>query len=153
MKVFIRLIVIVVVAGIGTSAVALAIVPQVVTIATAHDSTSSLPDLTPLAQRSVMYAADGSVIAVLNAEENRREISLAEVPKPVVDTILAVEDEDSPSGTYHAVLYVKFAVVLVSGVTAFLHARARSNVGLAVFGALTGVSALAALVLGIVLAG
>jgi putative copper export protein len=67
--------------------------------------------------------------------------------------VIEVEDEDSPSSTYHAVLYVKFAVVLISGVTAYLHARARSKAGLAAFGALTGISALAALILGIVLAG
>jgi hypothetical protein len=38
-------------------------------------------------------------------------------------------------------------------ITAALHARAGSAVGLAVFGALTGVSALAALFLGVLLAG
>src|SRR4051812_12012520 len=67
--------------------------------------------------------------------------------------VLEVEGDDDPSSRYHAVLYVKITVVLVSGLTAYLHARARSRAGLAVFGALTGVSALAALVLGIVLAG
>jgi hypothetical protein len=48
---------------------------------------------------------------------------------------------------------VKLVVVAVSGITAFLHARARSAAGLAVFGALTGLSALAALFLGVLLAG
>ena len=48
-------------------------------------------------------------------------------------------------------LWVKIAVVAVSGLTAWLHARAKSRAGLAVFGALTGVSALAALFLGIML--
>lgn len=57
------------------------------------------------------------------------------------------------TGRYQVTLMVKLAVVAVSGVTAFLHARARSTVGLAVFGALTGISALAALFLGILLAG
>jgi len=67
--------------------------------------------------------------------------------------VVAVQHEDDPSSTYHAVLYVKMAVVLVSGLTAYLHARARTKAGLAVFGALAGASALAALVIGIVLAG
>jgi hypothetical protein len=40
----------------------------------------------------------------------------------------------------------------VSGVTAAVHARASTN-GLAVFGALTGASALTALFLGVLLAG
>lgn len=52
-----------------------------------------------------------------------------------------------------ATLVVKLIVVAISGITAALHARARSATGLAVFGALTGLSALAALFLGILLAG
>jgi len=48
---------------------------------------------------------------------------------------------------------VKLIVVVISGITAALHARARSPAGLAIFGALTGLSALAALFLGILLAG
>lgn len=65
--------------------------------------------------------------------------------------ILAEADKDT--GHYRTTLIVKLAVVAVSGITAVLHARARSTVGLAVFGALTGVSALAALFLGVLLAG
>lgn len=57
------------------------------------------------------------------------------------------------TGSYEVTLVVKLVVVAISGVTAALHARARSTLGLAVFGALTGVSALAALFLGILLAG
>lgn len=65
--------------------------------------------------------------------------------------ILAEAAKDT--GRYRTTLIVKLAVVAVSGITAFLHARARSTAGLAVFGALTGVSALAALFLGVLLAG
>ena len=57
------------------------------------------------------------------------------------------------SGAYETTLVVKLIVVAISGVTAALHARARGRAGLAVFGALTGISALAALFLGILLAG
>jgi putative copper export protein len=56
-------------------------------------------------------------------------------------------------GKYEATLVVKLIAVVVSGVSAALHARARSKTGLAVFGALTGISALAALFLGVLLAG
>jgi putative copper export protein len=56
------------------------------------------------------------------------------------------------SGSYETTLVVKLIVVAVSGVTAALHARARGTTALAVFGALTGISALAALFLGILLA-
>jgi putative copper export protein len=56
-------------------------------------------------------------------------------------------------GSYETTLVVKLIVVAISGLTAALHARARSTTWLAVFGALTGISALAALFLGILLAG
>ena len=57
------------------------------------------------------------------------------------------------TGSYETTLVVKLVVVLISGVTAALHARAHGTAGRAVFGALTGVSALAALFLGVLLAG
>lgn len=60
-------------------------------------------------------------------------------------------DTDRITGAYRTTLIVKLVVVGVSGVTALLHARARSTVGLATFGALTGVSALAALFIGVLL--
>ena len=56
-------------------------------------------------------------------------------------------------GSYETTLVVKLIVVVISGVTAALHARARNPRWIAVFGALTGLSALAALVLGVLLAG
>jgi putative copper export protein len=55
-------------------------------------------------------------------------------------------------GAYEVTLWVKIALVAVSGLTAWLHARATSATGLAVFGALTGLSAIAALFAGILLA-
>jgi putative copper export protein len=56
-------------------------------------------------------------------------------------------------GAYQTTLVVKLIVVAISGVTAALHARARNPRWIAVFGALTGLSALAALFLGILLTG
>ncbi|QUW85560.1 hypothetical protein SMIR_41640 (plasmid) [Streptomyces mirabilis] len=64
-----------------------------------------------------------------------------------------VAEQDKNTGSYRTTLIVKLAVVAVAGVTAFLHARARHAAALAVFGALTGVSALGALLLGVLLAG
>jgi len=57
------------------------------------------------------------------------------------------------SGSYETTLIIKIVVVAISGAAAALHARARSRAGLAVFGALTGISALAAVFLGVLLAG
>jgi putative copper export protein len=64
-----------------------------------------------------------------------------------------VAERDEITGAYRTTLIVKLVVVVISGVSAFLHARSRSRVGLAVFGALTGVTALTALLLGVLLAG
>ena len=61
------------------------------------------------------------------------------------------EEGDDPA--YERTLWLKYALVLVSGATAFLHARARSRGAMAAFGALTGLSAIATLFVGILLAG
>jgi putative copper export protein len=57
------------------------------------------------------------------------------------------------SSAYGVTLFVKITVVALSGITAFLHARSQSRTALAVFGALSGLSALGALFLGVLLAG
>ena len=67
--------------------------------------------------------------------------------------IVAVRSQISGSASYRTTLIVKLAVVVVSGVAAALHIRSRTARGRAVFGALTGLSALAALFLGVLLAG
>ncbi len=54
---------------------------------------------------------------------------------------------------YRTTLIVKLVVVVISGITAALHVRSRTARGRAVFGALTGLSALGALFLGVLLAG
>ena len=54
---------------------------------------------------------------------------------------------------YREVLAAKIAVVAASGITAYAHTKATTTKGLAVFGALTGLTALGALYLGILLAG
>ena len=62
-------------------------------------------------------------------------------------------EQDKITGSYRTTLIAKLAAVLVPGVTAFLHARSRSTAGLAVVGVVTRAFALAALFLGILLAG
>jgi putative copper export protein len=63
--------------------------------------------------------------------------------------VVAVDDD---SAAFQNTLSLKYVLVLASGVTAVLHARARSRTQMAVFGALTGLTALAALFVGIMLA-
>jgi penicillin-binding protein 1A len=48
---------------------------------------------TTLDQRSFVFASTGERIAMLRAAENREPIALADVPKHVVDAIIAVEDK------------------------------------------------------------
>ena len=60
--------------------------------------------------------------------------------------------EGDKGPAYERTLMLKYALVVASGVTAFLHARSTSRRGLTVFGALTGLTALAALFVGIMLA-
>jgi putative copper export protein len=64
--------------------------------------------------------------------------------------VFAVHDK---THAWKTVLMVKIVVVILSGLTAYLHQRATSRRGLAVWGALTGLTALGALVIGISLAG
>ena len=67
--------------------------------------------------------------------------------------IVAVSPQISHSASYRTTLIVKLVVVAISGLAAAWHIRARSVRGRAVFGALAGISALAALFLGVLLAG
>jgi putative copper export protein len=60
---------------------------------------------------------------------------------------------DPMTTSYRATLIAKLAVVAASGITAVLHARAKSTARLAIWGAVTGLTALGALFLGVLLAG
>jgi putative copper export protein len=66
--------------------------------------------------------------------------------------ISATHHEISHSSDYRATLWAKLGFVALSGIAAYLHARATSRKGLAIWGAATGLFALAALFWGIVLA-
>ncbi len=57
------------------------------------------------------------------------------------------------SGAWRVTLWVKLAVVGTSGLSAWLHTRARSRRGVALWGAASGLSAMSALLLGVILEG
>ena len=67
--------------------------------------------------------------------------------------IAAVSPQISHRAGYRTTLIIKLVVVVISGVTAALHIRSRTARGRAIMGALTGISALAAMFLGVLLAG
>lgn len=54
---------------------------------------------------------------------------------------------------WKAALGAKVAVVVLAGIAAFLHSRSKSRAGLAAWGAVAGISSVAALVMGVFLAG
>ncbi|MBI1377848.1 MAG: hypothetical protein GC157_10255 [Frankiales bacterium] len=62
-------------------------------------------------------------------------------------------EQANATSTWNAVLGLKVLLVLLSGVAAWLHTRATTTAGLAVWGALSGLSAVAAVYVGVLLAG
>ena len=62
-------------------------------------------------------------------------------------------DAVAASPGWDMVLGIKVLLVALSGVAAFVHTRATTTTGLAVWGALSGLSAIAAVYVGILLAG
>jgi putative copper export protein len=70
----------------------------------------------------------------------------------VLTGIWNIADADPEGGRYRTTLIVKLVVVAVSGIAAYVHSRARTRKGLAIWGAAAGLSALLALLLGIMLA-
>jgi putative copper export protein len=64
-----------------------------------------------------------------------------------------VAHPDHSSTAWRIVLWVKIAVVLIAGLAAYLHQNSRTKAGLAIGGAVAALASLAALVLGVALAG
>lgn len=64
-----------------------------------------------------------------------------------------IAEHSKEHGSYNTTLMVKYALVIASGATAYIHAQAKSKTNLAIFGALTGLTALGAMFVGVVLAG
>jgi penicillin-binding protein 1A len=74
------------------TAVVIGVAPRLWLVANAHEELPvELPEFQPLSQRTVVYDNGNNVIAVFE-RENSQPISLSQVPKPVIDALLAVED-------------------------------------------------------------
>jgi penicillin-binding protein 1A len=89
---FLRLSIIVVLAGTGLAGAALAMFPAADALTSANSNDVPDIDLGPLDQRSYVFAADGSILAAFHAEVDRQPIPLEDIPGTVVDAVLAVED-------------------------------------------------------------
>lgn len=88
---------IVVLAGVLLAVTVVALAPQVHDIVTANASVADEIDLGALDQfavRSDVFASDGTLLTTLHAEQNRRPITLDQVPQAVIESVLAVEDAD-----------------------------------------------------------
>ncbi|MDH3296074.1 MAG: transglycosylase domain-containing protein, partial [Acidimicrobiia bacterium] len=86
-------IVLIAVAAVASTAV-VASAPHVATFATSHSGTAADLELSSLAERSSMYASDGTFLTFLTEEENRQEVDLEDIPQEVIDAILTIEDAD-----------------------------------------------------------
>ena len=71
----------------------------------------------------------------------------------IVTGIWNIAVEKDPSSAWQGVLGAKMLVVLLSGVAAYVHTRVSTRSQIALWGALSGLSAITAVVLGILLAG
>ena len=71
----------------------------------------------------------------------------------VLTGIWNVIAEGDQGSDYQNTLMLKYTLVLAAGVTAYVHSKAQSRRTMAIFGALTGLTALATLFVGIMLAG
>ena len=95
MRILLRFVSVVAVAATALALLVATVVRPMVAAATKGGS-ARLADVNVIdepSERSYVYAADGSVIAVLHAEENRSPVTLEQVPPILVDAILDVEDE------------------------------------------------------------
>ncbi|HEY5334524.1 MAG TPA: transglycosylase domain-containing protein, partial [Mycobacteriales bacterium] len=84
------------VAGLIVAGLALPVVAGVTWIAhSEQDALNSVPSFLnqpPLAQRSVMYAADGSVLATISGPEDRVVVGSSDIPAVMKKAIVAIED-------------------------------------------------------------
>jgi membrane peptidoglycan carboxypeptidase len=89
----VRFVVVVVAGGAGLVVATLALAGPARAFFTAGTVGPTKVDLRPLAVRSVVYNADGSVRAVLHAEENRLPVPIGQVSPVAVQAVLDVEDQ------------------------------------------------------------
>jgi membrane peptidoglycan carboxypeptidase len=89
-----RLLAVLVVASVVTAVLAAALTEHAVQLVQANSSRASELQVDELAQTSTVFAADGSTIGTLQAEQNRASVPLADISEKTVQAILAVEDAD-----------------------------------------------------------
>jgi membrane peptidoglycan carboxypeptidase len=90
---FIRtFVVIVVIGGFSVGACLAAVIPGAQVIGTAHYYTGEIKTLGELSERTVVYDAAGAQIGVLGTED-RQPVEFEEIPKTVLNAVIAIEDK------------------------------------------------------------
>ena len=84
-RLLLRFVAITAFAGVGLAGVGFALVPAARGLSAAGSSDKVDIRLGPLAQRSYVYAADGSLITTLQAEIDRQPVPLAVIPQHTID--------------------------------------------------------------------
>lgn len=68
--------------------------PELASVGSIYENTAAELELDDLELRSSMYSSDGTFLTYLVEEKNRQSVSLDEIPQPVIDAVLAMEDAD-----------------------------------------------------------
>jgi penicillin-binding protein 1A len=89
-----RFLAIIVVAALGLTATAIALVPAAKAIRESGSGDPEPVDLNTLPERSLVFDSRGNQIAQFHAEQNRSQVALSQVPATLTSAILAVEDEN-----------------------------------------------------------
>ena len=89
---FLRFILITTLAGLGLACVAVALLPAAKYLSYASSSVARDISLSPLDQRSYVYASDGSLLTTFQAEVDRQPVALSTIPADTITAVLAVED-------------------------------------------------------------
>lgn len=88
-----RLAATVLIGGVGVALTIAVMIPGAATLVTSNEYSGDLDDaLSPLDERSFVYAANGAVIGKLGRQD-REAAKLSEVPAVLIDAIITVEDE------------------------------------------------------------
>lgn len=88
--------------GLALVVAAFAVPVQAIVTRGADAVDNAIADInTPLSERSTVYAADGSVLAVLHDTENRSPVSISSVPAALINAV--IDTEDSRFWTHGAV--------------------------------------------------
>lgn len=90
-----RIIRLVVIVGVGVATLVAAVAvsaPKLAEIAAAHRFERATISLDALSDRSYVYDRHGNQMAAFVAAENRIQVDIADVPRTVIDSVLAAED-------------------------------------------------------------